>query len=142
MMSQGWMGSDYSNDELLKESSVVVDYNHKLLGKETVTGRECYKIELIPKDDAAVVWGKVIKWITTDGYMQMKSEYFDEDNFLVKTESASDIKMMSDREIPTRFEIIPEDDKGNKTIVIINSIEFDIGIEDTFFSQQNMKRVR
>ena len=59
MMMQSWMGSDFKNDDLVRQSSIVNDYTHRLLGKETVEGRECYKIELIPKEDAPVVWGKV-----------------------------------------------------------------------------------
>lgn len=142
MMSQGWMGSDYSNDDILKESSIVVDYEHSIIGSEVIEGRDCYKLQLIPKEEAAVVWGKIIKWITKDDFLQLKSEYFDEDDYLVKTETASKIKMMHDREIPTYIEIIPADEPGKKTIVIIDKAEFDIKIPDNYFSQQYMKRVR
>lgn len=142
MMSQGWMGSDYTNDDLLKESSIVVDYTHKIIGSETIAGKDCYKIELRPKEGAAIVWGKQLKWISKDGVMQLKSEYYDEDEYLVRTELASDIKVMDGREIPTKFEIIPADDPENKTLVIMNKIKFDIEIEEAFFSQQNMKKLR
>lgn len=142
MMSQGWMGSDYSNDDILKESSIVVDYDHELSGSEVIEGKDCYKIEMKPKEDAAVVWSKVIKWITKDGYMQLRSEYYDEDDELVKTDRASKIKVMDGREIPTYVEIIPVDKPGNKTIVEINSLKFNLDIKEDFFSQQNMKRVR
>ncbi len=64
MMSQGWMGSDYTNDDILKESSIVKDYNHKIISKVKISGRVCYKIQLTPKEDAAVVWGKIIKYIS------------------------------------------------------------------------------
>ena len=60
MMMQSWMGSDFTNDDLVKQSSIVVDYDHTLLGEENIRGMECYKIELIPHEDAAVVWGKII----------------------------------------------------------------------------------
>ena len=73
MMSQGWMGSDFSNDDVLKESSLSKDYNHHLLSQETFNGSQTYKIELIPKENAAVVWGKIIKWISSDEYLQLKS---------------------------------------------------------------------
>lgn len=142
MMSQGWMGSDYSNDDLLKESSIVVDYNHSLLGNEKVGDYDCYKIKLTPKPEAAVVWGKIIKWISKDELLQMKSAYYDEDGYLIKTDYSYDIKKMHDRLIPTRIEIIPEEDEGHKTILIINTMKFNMPIEDSFFSQQNMKRVR
>jgi len=142
IMSQGWMGSDYSTDDILKESSIVVDYNHSIVGTEIIEGRECWKIEMLPKEDAAVVWGKLIKWISKEGMLQLKSEYYDEDGYLVKTEIAKDVKIMGGREIPTLIEIIPEDDPGNKTVLIIDKIEFNVEIEDGFFSQQNMKRLR
>ncbi len=142
MMADGWMGSDYTNDDVLKESSIVVDFSHKIVGKETVDGMDCWKIELIPNDDAAVVWGKIVKWITKDNYIQMKSEYYDEDEYLIKTEFSYDVKTMDGREVPTRIEIIPADKSNQKTVVVMNSMKFNIPIDDSFFSQQNMKRVR
>ncbi len=142
MMLQSWMGSDFTNDDLVKQSSIVTDYNHKLLGKETVRGLECYKIELIPLPDAAVVWGKIISWITTDGFDLWKSEYYDEDLDLINVENAYDIKKMGDRTLPTRMEIVPVTKKGQKTVLEINTMLFNISIEESFFSQQNMKKVR
>jgi outer membrane lipoprotein-sorting protein len=142
MMMQSWMGSDFTNDDLVKESSIIKDYNHKLIGSETVRSKDCYKIELIPKDEAPVVWGKLIVWVTKDGFDQWKVEFYDEDDDLVSTQNSYDIKKMGDREIPTRIEIIPEDEPGHKTILVIKSMEYDIPIDDGFFSQQNMKRVR
>ena len=142
MLSQGWMGSDFSNDDMLKESSIVVDYNHKIVGSETMSGKDCYKIELIPKEDAAVVWGKIEMWISKGAFDQLKAMYYDEEMYLVKTHTMSDIKKMHDREIPTRIEIIPEDEPGNKTIVVTNKQIFDKPMKDAFFSKQNMKRIR
>lgn len=142
MMSQGWMGSDFSNDDLLKESSIVVDYTHKIVGEEEIDGWDCYKIELIPLEDAAVVWGKIFKWIAKEEYLQMKSEYYDEDDYLIKTELAYDMKTMGGRLIPSKFELIPEEEEGHKTMVVMDDIKFNEPIPDSFFSQQNMKRVR
>lgn len=142
LMSEGWMGSDYTNDDILKESSIVVDYTHQIIGSETIDGWECWKIEMTPKEDAAVVWGKVIKWISKKEYLMMKSEYYDEDEYLIKTELASDVKIMDDRKIPTRLEIVPADKEKQKTVVIITEMKFNNPINDSFFSQQNMKRVR
>ena len=141
MMSQGWMGSDYTNDDILKESSIVVDYNQKIIGSEPIDGIDCYKIELIPKEDAAVVWGKVIKWISKKEYWQLKTEYFDEDDELIRTELASDVKQFTDRKLPSKLEIIPADKPGHRTVVIVRSAKFNIKLDDGFFSQQNMKRV-
>lgn len=142
MMSQGWMGSDFTNDDLLKESSIVVDYTHKITGSETIDGWDCFIIELTPHEDAAVVWGKIIKWISKEEYLQLRSEYYDEDDYLVKTETAYDIKTMDERLIPTRFELIPEEEEGHKTVVMLDEVQFNKPIDDSFFSQQNMKKVR
>lgn len=142
MMSQGWMGSDYTNDDILKESSIVLDYEHRIIGSEKAGGSECYKIQLDPKESAAVVWGKIILWISKTEYFELKAEYYDEDGVLVKTHHLSDIKFMHDRRIPTRFEIVPADKPEQKTVVRILSAKFNIPLQDSFFSQQQMKTLK
>jgi outer membrane lipoprotein-sorting protein len=142
LMMQSWMGSDFTNDDLVKESSLIVDYNQTLLGKETVREQECYKIELIPKPDAAVTWGKILIWITTNGFNQWKTEFYDEDMKLMNVMNSSEIKKMGDREIPTHIEMESVNKKGNKTILETISIEFNQPIEDRFFSQQTMKSIK
>lgn len=142
MMADGWMGSDYTNDDILKESSIVVDFTHKVIGSESIDGWDCYKIEMYPNEEAAVVWGKIIKWISKDEYLMMKSEYFDEDEYLVKTEFGTDVKVMDGRKIPSKIEIIPADKDNQKTVIVIDDIKFNVALKDAFFSQQNMKRLR
>ena len=142
MMMQSWMGSDFTNDDLVKESSLVKDYSHKLVGEETIDGYDCYKAELIPHHDAPVVWGKILMWVSKEDYYWLKAEYYDEDNKLVNTEILSDIQQMDDRKMPTRLEMIPADEKGNKTILIFKDIKFNVNLDESFFSQQNMKRIR
>lgn len=141
MMSDGWMGSDYTNDDILRESSIVTDYTHDITGTEQIYGYECWIIELVPHEDAPVVWGKIVLRISQKEYMMLKSEYFDEDNYLIKTEVASEIRIMDGREIPTRIEVIPADKNNQKTVIELNKIEFNRPVEDIFFSQQNMRRV-
>ena len=141
MMMQSWMGSDFTNDDLVRESSIVVDYEHKLLGEESVREMLCYKIELIPYEDAPVTWGKVIVWITKNGFDTWKGEYYDEDMKLINVMNASDLKRMGNREIPVKLEIIPVEKPNNKTILETRSVSFDKPISDGFFSQQNMKKI-
>lgn len=142
MMSQGWMGSDYTNDDILKESSVVNDYNHSIAGEEEYEGRLCYKINMVAKEDAAVIWGHQVRWIDKKDFLFMKSELYDQDGYLVRTELGSEIKAMDGRLIPTRIELIPAEEENQKTIIEIKEIQFNEVIEDAFFSQQNMKRIR
>ncbi len=142
MMSQGWMGSDYTNDDILKESSVVNDYVHEIMGEEEHDGRLCYKIKMVAKEDAAVIWGHQLRWIDKKDFLFLKSELYDEDSYLVRTELGSDIKSMDGRLIPTRIELIPAEEEGRMTIIEIKEMKFNEPIKESFFSQQNMKRVR
>lgn len=142
MMMQSWMGSDFTNDDLIKESSVIHDYEHSIVGEEELQGLPCYKIQLIPKPEAAVVWGKLFLWITKENYLQLKIEFFDEDEFLVSTQSLSDIKQIGGRTIPCHMEMIPADEEGKKTVIQIESADYNTEIKESFFSQQNMKRIR
>lgn len=142
MMMQSWMGSDFTNDDLVRESSLVKDYTHKLIGEEIIDGFECYKAELIPFDDAPVVWGKVMMWISKKELHWLKAEFYDEDGFLVNTEILTDVKKMDDRFMPTRMEMIPADEDGHKTILIFKNTKFNVNLKESFFSQQNMKRIR
>jgi outer membrane lipoprotein-sorting protein len=142
MLSQGWMGSDYTNDDLLRESSLEMDYTHKILSIEKINGLDCWKIELVPKEEAIVVWGRVVKWISKDDFNQLKSEYYDEDGILIKTELASQVKKLDGRLIPTMFEIIPADQPDHRTILLLNEIKFNPEIPDKFFTQQSMKSLK
>ena len=142
MMSQGWMGSDYTNDDILKESSVVNDYVHEIVGEESIGGRLCYKIKMVAKENASIVWGKQIRWIDKEDLLVLKAELYDEDGYLVRTETGSDIKIMDGRTITSKIELIPEEEPENKTLIEIREIKFNMPVEESYFSQQNMKRVR
>lgn len=142
MMMQSWMGSDFTNDDLVRESSIVKDYSHKLIGEETIGEYVCYKVELIPLEDRPVVWGKVLMWVSKKDYLWLKAEFYDEDGVMISTEILSDIKKMDDRIIPCRMEMIPADKKGQKTIMIFENTDFDVPLKEDFFSIQNMKKVK
>jgi outer membrane lipoprotein-sorting protein len=139
MMSQSWMGTDFTNDDLVKESSVVEDYDHIIIGDTVIQNRSCYTIRLIPKPETAVVWSKVILCIDKKDFLELNSRFFDEDGKLINTMNSYDIKLMHDRVIPTRFEMIPTDKKGQKTEMIYINIQYNKPIDDNFFSVEKMK---
>lgn len=141
MMSQSWMGTDFTNDDLVKEASAADDYSHLLLGDTVLQGRSCHKILMKPTPEASVVWGKVLVWIDKKDYLQLRSEFYDEENVLVNIMTGSDIKELGGRLLPTKIEMIPVDKKGNKTVMIYEQLKFDLPIQDDFFSTQNMKKV-
>ena len=142
MMLASWMGSDFTNDDLVRQSSVINDYTQKILAEEKFSNYDCYKIVLIPKPDAGVVWGKVILWITKKEYMQMKAEYYDENEVLVRTMLGSNPKNFEGHLLPSYWEMIPHDKPGNKTTFEYKELDFNIKINPDFFSIQNMSRVR
>jgi outer membrane lipoprotein-sorting protein len=142
MLMQSWMGSDFTNDDLLKQSSLVEDYEHSIVAEDTLDNFATWQIDFIPKPNAPVVWGKIKMWITKKHFLQIKVEYFDETLELINTMTGTNIKNVGDRMLPTKMEIIPADKPGNKTVLEYSSIVFDKPISDGFFSQQNMKKVK
>jgi outer membrane lipoprotein-sorting protein len=142
MMMQSWMGSDFSNDDLVRESSIVDDYEHSIIGEDSLAEYLCYKVELLPKPEASVVWGKIIMWISKEGYLELRADYYDEDLEIIKSMIGSNVQKMGGRTIPVHWEMIPYDKPGQKTVMDYNHIEFNLKIRESFFSQQNMKRVR
>lgn len=142
MMSQSWMGSDFTNDDLVQESSLADDYHQKLLGKETIDGVETYKLELTPRENAAVVWGKLIMWISQDHFMQVKTEFYDEDGFLINTMTGSNFRTFDGRHIPSRLTVVSEEEPGNKTLVEYQKLEFNKDVSNGFFTIQNMNSIQ
>lgn len=142
MMTQSWMGSDFKNDDLVRQSSIVDDFTHKLLGKEAIDGRDCYKIQLVPKEDAPVVWGRILIWVDQAHFIQVKTEHYDEDDELVDTIYGKEIRNMGGRMLASKMVLVPADKPKHQTIMEYNNISFEVDLDDQFFSIQNMKRVR
>jgi outer membrane lipoprotein-sorting protein len=142
VMGQSWMGSDFTNDDLVKQSSSVNDYTHQLEKTEKVREYDCYKVILLPKEDATVVWGKLVMWISTTDYIEIKTEFYDEDNLLINTYNGYDIRSYGRRRLASRMEIVPADKPNQKTVMTILRHDFDPPLADSFFSQQNMKSVK
>lgn len=142
MMSQNWMGTDFTNDDLVQEASIVTDYDHSIAGDSTIDGRNCYKIRLQPRQGAPVVWGRIFLWIDKKDPLMLRAEYFDEENILINTLVASDIKMLGGRLLPSRMEMLPADKKTQKTVLIYTALEFDKPLDDNFFTIQNMSRLQ
>jgi len=142
MMSQSWMGTDFTNDDLVREASSVIDYDHKLLGIESITDKDCYKIEMIPKPTAAIVWEKVIVWIDSEDFLQLKAEFYDEDGVLVNIMNSGEIKEIGGKKITSKIEMFPVNKEGNSTVILYNNIIFDKPMNDNFFTTRNMKQLK
>ena len=142
MMTQSFMGTDLTNDDLVKQSSMVVDYTHKMLIEEKIRGLDCWKLELMPTEEATVVWGKLIVWIDKEDYMQLKVEFYDEDEELVNLMEGYEAKMYGDKKLLSKIEFIPLEDEGNKTIIEYNVWEFDKDIPSNYFTTQYVSRLK
>jgi outer membrane lipoprotein-sorting protein len=138
MMLQSWMGSDLSNDDLVKESSIVEDYAAKLLSEDKTT----YEIELLPKPDAAVAWGKVVYRLDKKNYLPVKVYFYDEDNILVRKMIYSDVQEVSKgRYLPMHWLMEPttEDKEGHQTIIVMKKAVFNSRVDKKIFSLRSLK---
>lgn len=142
MMTQNWMGTDFTNDDLVQRSSVSEDYKNKIIGEDNIDGYDCWIIELIPNQDAPVVWGKLIMWIDKKDYMQLKTQFFDEYDEMVSVMTSNTIKNFGGKNLPAVIEFIPLDKEGNKTVIERLVWEFDIEINERFFLPNYMKNLR
>jgi len=142
MMLQPWMGSDFNNDDLVKESSLIQDYTHRIVGKEKVGHQEVFQIELLPKPEAPVVWGKILYWVTPEEFIPYREQYFDEKGRLVKELKFSELKLVGERKIPTLYEMVPLGKTGHHTLLIIKKIRFNQKFDEDLFSMKNLRRGR
>jgi len=142
MMSQSWMGSDFTNDDLVRGISIVNDYTHTYLGAELFEGRESHLIELVPKPETPVVYDKVVYWVDKEYFLPVKVLNYDERGKLANTMYFRDIKEMGGRMIPAVMELIPENKPGHKTSVTTTSADFGVKLTPDFFSIQNLTTIK
>lgn len=140
MMLQSWNGSDFTNDDLVRESNIADDYAKTIIGEEQIDGEKCWKIELKPKPTAPVVWGKLHYWVRKIDYLPSKVDFFDERGELMRTLSYSNFKTLGGRKLPTSWIMINQKKKGNRTEFSIHDIRFDIKISDRIFSFRELER--
>lgn len=140
MMLQSWMGSDFTNDDIVKQSSLIDDYTHMLEGKEIIDGVECFKVVLVPKPQAAVVWGKIVYYASVSELLPVREEFYNEHNQMAKLLTCSNVKMIGGRKIPTVYmmQTVAEPDRYTKMEIL--DIEFDIELPSTIYSFQNLQR--
>jgi len=136
MMLQNWMGSDFTNDDMVKQSSIVDDYDPRILKKEG----SVVTIELIPKEDAAVVWGKIITNIDTTTYTSNKDVFYDEDGDVVRTFYYSDVKQFGKYYTPTHWKVQPVDNPNKYTKIVLEEVKYDTKISEQYFRKSALKR--
>lgn len=140
MMLQDFLGSDFSYDDLVKVGRVVEDYAHRLLGEETLEGGGTWLIELTPKPEAPVVYGRLKLWLRVGDYAPVRQEFYDEDGSLLKTIHYGEVRLFDGRPIPTRWHLVNAAKPGNATELRILDARFDLPLADELFTQRRLER--
>jgi hypothetical protein len=138
LLSESWMGSHFTNDDLMRETSYLDDYDATLsLGE--LDGVDHYKAVLVPKPDAPVVYTELVFFITTDDWVPVRSEYYD-DGELVRAWAFDEIQTISGKKIPMRMTIVPVDKPEERTVVTYLQLDLDVPVDDQLFTRQGLRR--
>jgi outer membrane lipoprotein-sorting protein len=139
MLSEGWMGSHFSNDDLMSESSWVEDYDTQLERVEE-GGEGLIRMTATPKKDAAVVYTKVLHFVTAKDWIPVRSEYYDDDA-LVRTLSYTGVTDFGDRKLPAVLELVPADKNNEYTRMEYTWLEFELEVDDALFTARGLRKV-
>jgi len=139
MMSSSWMGSHFTNDDLVKQSRMVIDYDFSITYEGLRDGVDIVEIACIPKKNAAVVWGKVEVIVYRNDFIPLSIVYYDEDLKLSRTLKFSNIQVLGGKKIPLQMKMVPTDEPEESTAILWEKIEFDIVIKDDFFSLRKLQ---
>jgi outer membrane lipoprotein-sorting protein len=142
MMMGAWMGSHFTNDDLVKESQLVEDYDIEVLFEGEREGDAVWEFRLTPKPEAPVVWGFIDYQVRKRDTMPMWARYYDEDGNLARTMTFDDFRTMDGRLVPARMKMVPEDKPAESTAFVYDELEFDVDLKPSFFSLQSLKRRR
>lgn len=141
MMMGSWMGSDFTNDDLVKESSYIKDYNHRLIHPEN-ENIDNYYIELTPKTETPSVWGKIVITIRKEDYIPLEQAYYDEKGRKMREMIFSDVRTFGERTIPAVLEMTPLNKEGQKTVIQYRDIRFDEQTYQEIFTLRNLQKRR
>ena len=139
MMSSSWMGSHFTNDDLVKQSRMVIDYNFSITYEGLRDGADIVEISCIPKKNAAVVWGKVEVIVYRNDFIPLNIIYYDEDLKLSRTLKFSNIQVLGGKKIPLQMKMVPIDEPEESTTILWEKINFDLTIKDDFFSLRKLQ---
>lgn len=142
MMGGSWMGSHFTNDDLVKESQLVDDYDIEVVFDGTRDGTLVWEFRLTPKPEAPVVWGHIEFRVRQGDDMPLRARYYDEDGDLSRTLVYSEFRNLGGRTVPTVLDMYPADKPNERTTVRYDELEFDLEIERSFFSLQALRRQR
>jgi hypothetical protein len=139
LLSESWMGSHFTNDDLVRETSYLDDYD-ATLGSEVRDGTRYLQATLTPLPDAPVVYSQLVFLISPDDWVPVRAEYYDEGE-VIRTMIFEDVETIAGRKIPMTMILQPADDPDERTIVQYIELELDIPVEASLFTRQGLRRV-
>jgi outer membrane lipoprotein-sorting protein len=142
LMMGSWMGSHFTNDDLVKESRMALDYDITMSFDGERDGVTVWELTLVPKPDAPVVWGKVIEVVRQQDLMPLRARYYDDAGHLARTMTFGDFRTMGGRMIPARITVSPADKPDEHTVIVYRDLRFDVGLTPTFFSLRALRSAR
>jgi len=138
MMSQSWMGSDFSNNDLAKSDSIIDEYTHEITGTEIHDGKKVFIITSMPKPDAPVVWGMQKLRIRED-LIFIGQEFYDEDLLLVKAMTGTEIQMIGGKLFPRIWKMQRADREDEYTLLEYSTLEFKENLPGGLFTLSSLK---
>jgi hypothetical protein len=141
MMGQSWMGSDFSNKDIARADDIIDLYDHAILETTVVDDVTVYRIESIPHEDAAVVWGSEVLMIRED-HVVLEHAFYDQDGELVKTLTSLEIGEMGGRTIAKRQRMIKTDEPDEWTEIAVDEVQYELELKDSLFTLSNLRNPR
>jgi len=138
MMLASWMGSDFTNDDLVRESSYSKDYTYRLVGPSADPNG--WLVRFDAKPDIVGLWNRFELVLSRDGTIPLKAQYYDRKDRLARTLLWSDVRVFDGKRIPAHMTLIPEDKEGHKTEMIYLDIDFDVKMPESTFSLSNLEQ--
>jgi len=140
-MLQPFLGSDFSYDDLVRASRWDEDYEQKLAGKEDLDGQRAVIIELVPKPEAPVVYGRLKLWLREEDSVPLKEEFYDEKGVLLKTLRLTEILPKGGHTIPTRWGMTNHLKEGRQTLITVLEAQYDLPLDESRFTKQQLERI-
>jgi outer membrane lipoprotein-sorting protein len=141
MMTQSWMGSDFSYNDLAKSEDLMTLYTHKLIKTDQTAGHTLWTIEADPKPGSPVVWGKIVLEVRDD-LVLTRQTFFDQDMKPAKQMVADRVGMLAGRSYPVTMTMHPLDQPGQWTRIDTADAKFDVGVPDYLFTLSNLQNPR
>lgn len=138
MMMSSWMGSDFTNDDLVKEFSLFEDYTYEIIHPDSAADSLMY-INCIPREDLPIVWGNIVFTVRKKDHLPVSAKYYDEKGELMRILNYKDIRDFGGRIIPATLEMIPTNKEGHRTVIRYTKLEFDVPLKADVFSQRHLR---